>query len=324
MSISTVHSRLSLERIEAASRIIDPIFTNTPQFRAEKLEPFLGSLQLVVKVETINPIGSFKGRGTDYFVSQLKEPMPIVCASSGNFGQGLAYATRKRNYSFTVFAAENANPRKVKAMQRLGAQVQLVGKDFDAAKLTAAEYAQQTGAYFVEDGREAAVTEGMGSIAVELTRWPQPFDTVLVPLGNGALINGIGRWFKAHSPHTQIIGVSPTGSPAMERSWRSNTLVTLPQIETVADGIGIRTPVPEALEDMKGLIDDILLVDDQALIEAVRLLYFEMGLLVEPSGAAGLAAAMVFKERFADQLVATPLCGSNLSLEQQQSWLWTC
>lgn len=316
-------SRLSLAHIAEAARVIDSAFINSPQFFCESISDQLG-VQLVCKIETANPIRSFKGRGTDFLLRQLDgEAERMVCASAGNFGQGLAYAARKRGLELTVFAAENANPLKIERMQRLGAQVIQAGRDFDAAKIAALDYADREGVRFIEDGREPAIAEGAGSIAVELMRWPKLFDAVLVPLGNGALIAGIGTWFKANSPETRVIGVCAAGAPAMERSWRAGSPQTTERADTIADGIAVRVPVPEALEDLRDIVDDILLVEDKVILKAMRLLFRELGLVVEPAGAIGIAAAMIHYRLFLDKLVATPLCGGNLTEAQMREWLLT-
>jgi len=313
-------SRLSLGRIKEAAQVIDPVFTNTPQFLAESLSQRLG-LRLICKVEICNPIRSFKGRGADYFLSQLNgESRRLVCASAGNFGQGLAFAARKRGIRLTVFTSENANPLKLERMRRLGAEVRLQGVDFDAAKAAARAFALQEDSHFVEDGLEAALSEGAGTIALELCRLPEPLDAIFVPLGNGALINGIGCWMKAHSPNTKIVGVCAAGAPAMELSWRSKNMVTTDVVNTIADGIAVRVPVSQALEDMENVVDDVLLVDDAAVLRAMNLLFVELGLIVEPAGAVGVAAALCFRERFADAHIATPLCGGNVTGEQIRNW----
>jgi len=304
-----------------ASRLIDSVFLNSPQFESEPIGNELG-LRLVLKVETINPIRNFKGRGSDFLVSRLPAGSPkLVCASAGNFGQGMAYATRKRGIPLVVFAAETANRLKLDRMRELGAEVRLAGCDFDAAKQHARAFAEETGAQFIEDGREPAVSEGAGTIAVELCRWPQTFDVALIPLGNGALLAGIGHWMKAHSPSTRIIGVCATGAPAMARSLASGMPESTESIATIADGIGVRVPVPEALADLAGVVDEVLLVEDDAMIRAMQLLFRHHGLVVEPAGAAGVAAALTFRQRFQGALIATTLCGGNLTAEQIRQWL---
>jgi threonine dehydratase len=233
----------------------------------------------------------------------------------------MAFAARKRGLSLTVFAAVSANPLKVERMRALGAEVRLEGADFDAAKLAARVFAAEAGARFVEDSRDVETAEGAGTIAIELLRWPEPFDTLLVSLGNGALIAGIARWVKAHHPATQVIGVCASGAPAMERSWRSGQIAIFEQISTIADGIGVRVPVPEALDDLAGLVDDIVLVEDDAMLAAMRLAHQELGLVLEPSGTAGMAALLTYGGRFRGQLVGTILCGGNLTPEQIRQWL---
>jgi len=317
----SLHSRLSLENIEAASRAIDPVFLNSPQFESQPLGELLG-MKLVLKVETVNPIRSFKGRGADFFVSQLPAGQPrLVCASAGNFGQGMAYATRKRGLPLVVFAAENASPVKLDAMRRIGAEVRLHGEDLDEAKECARIFAEESGAYFVEDGREPSISEGAGTMAVELCRHSAAFDALLIPLGNGALLAGIGRWMKAHSPSTQIIGVCAAGAPSMALSFRQKKPLHTDSVQTIADGVAVRVPIPEALNDLANLVDDVVLAEDDALIEAMRLIFQYHGLVVEPAGAAGVAAALTFKQRFQGMTIGTPLCGGNMTPEQARCWL---
>src|SRR5215469_342266 len=192
VSEECMNSPLSLERIERSLQVIDPVFLNTPQFQSDSLSRQLG-LDVFLKVETVNPIRSFKGRGAEFLVSCLpEEPETLICASAGNFGQGMAYAARKRGFRAVVFAAERASPLKIERMRELGADVHLFGSDFDQAKLEARRYAEQTGARFVEDGRETEVAEGAGTIAVELCRITESFDALLISLGDGALVAGIG------------------------------------------------------------------------------------------------------------------------------------
>lgn len=279
-------------------------------------------LRLVLKVETINPIRCFKGRGTDFLLSNFPGgSSALVCASAGNFGQGMAYAARKRGIRLVVFAAETANPLKLRRMLELGAEVRLAGRDFDEAKEHGEAYAVETGASWIVDGREPAIAEGAGTIAVELGRWSHAFDVALIPLGNGALLGGVATWMKAKSPATRVIGVCAAGAPSMALSLKHGRPESTESMATIADGIGVRVPVPEALADLAGVVDEVLLVEDQAMIEAMQLVFRQHGLVVEPAGVAGLAAAITFRDRFRGASVVTPLCGGNLTAEQIQEWL---
>ncbi len=313
-------AELSAQTIEHAARIIDSVFLNTPQFELNPLNNLLGT-RLVLKVETLNPIRCFKGRGADYFVKQNSESSLFVCASAGNFGQGMAYACRKQSIPLTVFAAETANPLKLERMKQLGAEIRLAGTDFDAAKEAAKVYAADTGQTFLEDGRETEIAIGAGTIGLELSQYPATLDILLIPVGNGALINGIAAWFKANHPTVQVIGVVTEGAPAMDLSWRQGQMIATKRVNTIADGIAVRNPVPEALRHMATTVDDIVRVSDDAILAAMRLVHRLVGIVVEPAGAVGVAAAMAHRDRFVGQLVATPLCGSNLTEVQMTQWL---
>jgi threonine dehydratase len=311
--------RLSLQHIVAASAAIDPAFRDTPQYEAEALQAELGC-RLVVKVETLNPIRSFKARGAQLLVSQLSGSPHLVCATSGNFGQGMAYAARKRGWPITVFVGAHANPLKVGRMRGLGATVREGSDDPDELHAEAEAFAHKNGFHLVQDGREAAIAEGAGTIAVELLRWPRCFDDIVVPLGDGALLGGMSRWIKAQCPTTRVIGVCSTASPAMERSWRSSKVVSAPMETTIAGGIEVGTPFEEAVADLTGSIDDVLLVPDSSLLTAMRLAHKELGLVLEPAGAAGLAAVLDNREQFRGRLVATVLTGGNVSPSNLREW----
>ncbi len=312
--------RLSIGRVEQATRVIDSVFLDSPQFVCEPLGEELGA-RLAIKVETLNPIRSFKGRGTEFLVSEAESGVPLMCASAGNFGQAMAYSCRKRALELTVYASTNANPLKVGRMRALGARVVLHGSDFDEAKIEARRVAHERGARFVEDGLDVETLEGAGTMGLEWLRFPEPLDALLVPLGNGAMFNGVAGVMKHRSPDTRMVAVGAAGAPAMIESWRTGRLVTHDRVETVADGIGVRVPVPQALEDMNGLVDDALLVDEGSIIDAMRLLHRHAGVVTEPSGAVGVAAVMERPESFRDQLVGTIVCGGNLTVDQTREWL---
>jgi threonine dehydratase len=312
--------RLYLHRIRQAHQAIDPVFLHSPQYRNESLGDHLGN-HVVLKVETQNPIRSFKGRGCDWLVSQLPGRERLICASAGNFGQALAYACRKKAIPLTVYASLHANPLKVERMRALGAEVVLYGEDFDAAKERARAVAREEDIRFVEDSLDVETVEGAGTIGLELLRYPDPVDVLLVPVGNGALFNGVATVFRALSPATRVIAVGATGAPAMIESLRQGRLVAHPRAATIADGIAVRLPVPEALRDMQDLATEGILVEDQTILQAMKLIHRHAGLVAEPSGAVGIAAILENREAFAGQTVATIVCGGNLTDGQVAAWL---
>ncbi|MGE0801753.1 MAG: threonine/serine dehydratase [Lautropia sp.] len=315
-----VQHELSADRIRAARRLIDPVFLDTPLLADPGLDRELG-FALHLKLETENPIRSFKGRGTGLFVAtELAAGVAVVAASAGNFGQGLAYNAGRRSHSVTIFAADGANTAKIEAMRRFGAEVVIGGADFDAAKALARSHAERHGQVFVEDGASAAIAEGAGTIAAEITDAIGSVDAVLVPLGNGALATGVGCWLKAVSPATRVIAVAAERAPCMALSWRAGRVVPTATADTIGDGIAVRLPVPFALASMRSTIDDVLLVSDQDLLAAMHFAHDRIGRLIEPAGAAGLAGLLRHRADFAGRRVATVLCGANLTARQIEAW----
>jgi len=322
INTTTTSHRLSLDHIERAAAVVDPVFLNSPQFDCEPLTHALGVPSLTLKVESLNPLRSFKGRGADFFMHQNAERLAgrtLVCATAGNWGQAMAYVCRARQWPLVVYSATTANAYKVERMRALGAEVRLYSDDFDRAKEEAKRFCASSDGYFVEDGAEASIAEGAGTIAREMLA-RRNFDTLLVPLGNGALLTGMGRWTKAHAPDVRVIGVCAAGADAMAASWRKGRTVNRGVANTIADGIAVRMPVPEALADMKGTVDDVLLVSEAAIERAMRLVFQHAGLVVEPAGVVGVAAILEHPG-LRTQRLATVLCGSNLTGEQVARWL---
>lgn len=306
----------SANGILAASRAIDPVFTGSPLIEQQTANAELG-LQLFAKVETLNPIRSFKGRGTDWWMqNEAPGDHPVVSASAGNFGQGLAYAGRARGRKVVIFSATTANPSKVEAMRRLGAEVRLEGADFDAAKAAARAYAEINGCPFVEDGALRTIAEGAGTIALELTeqlsRQGVSLDAIVVPLGNGALLTGIGTWIKARAPGCKVIGVVAANAPAMKQSWETGRLVSTETADTAADGIAVRECVPYALDCMGATVDEVWEVSEEAIRRARDFSLTHYGLVVEEAGVAGLAGLIGSGGSLKGKTVATILCGGNV------------
>nr|WP_042195808.1 threonine/serine dehydratase [Kibdelosporangium sp. MJ126-NF4]CEL22232.1 Threonine dehydratase [Kibdelosporangium sp. MJ126-NF4]CTQ93014.1 Threonine dehydratase (EC 4.3.1.19) [Kibdelosporangium sp. MJ126-NF4] len=292
---------LRLDQIERLAHTIDPVFRDSPQFTAT-----VGSRPVLVKVETMNPLRCFKGRGALAFAAALDPAVRVVVASSGNFGQAMAYACGQRGIAIDVFLSENVNPVKLAAIRSHGAEVHLSGVDTDTAKKRAREYAaERSDRLLVRDGDESLIAEGAGTIGVELLRAGQ-LDTVVVQVGDGALINGIARWLKAHSPSTRVVGVCSANAPAMLHSWRAGEPVRH-RADTIAEGIAIGDPLPESVRWMRKLVDDMVLVEDSALVTAMGAALRGFGVLLEPSGAAGLAAL----DQVPGERVAVVLTGGN-------------
>jgi Threonine dehydratase len=219
----------------------------------------------------------------------------VIVASAGNFGQGVVYACRAFGVPAVVVAATTANPAKVEAMRRLGAEVRLVGEDFDGARTAAADLALETGQRLLVDGQDPWMAIGAGTIALELTDGIEREDlpalsAIYVPVGNGSLIAGIGTWIRHAAPSTRVIGVQAARAPAMTLSWRAGRAIETERADTVADGIAARVPVAEALELMLDMVDEMLLVDEEAILDATDELSAALPFSIEPAAGAGWAA----------------------------------
>jgi len=184
-------------------------------------------------------------------------------------------------------------------MRAMCADVHLAGVDFDAAKVEARRFAAAAGLRFVEDGLEAATAEGAGTIGLELSRLE--LDAVLAPLGNGTLLAGVALALRTLSPRMAIAGVQAAGAPAMTESLRTGKLVSHEHMETIADGIGVRIPIPETLADLQGMTDDLVLVEERSILAGMRSIYRLAGLVTEPSAAVGVAALLENPEPYEGQ-----------------------
>ena len=321
-------TRLCASNIDGARADIAPELLDTPQHRCAALAEHLGC-DLWLKDETVNRLGCFKGRGADAFIAelhrtsrppQLEQPV-LVCASAGNFGLALAEAGRRHGMRVEVFVSESANPYKVERIRSAGGTVRVHGRDFDEAKAAARVHAQAIGGRWVEDGAERAIAEGAGTIAAELATLG-PLDAIVVPVGNGALLAGMGAWFRERAPDTRVIAVCSTGAPVMRVCWQHGLQAArdVPFAGTIADGIAVRVPVPEAVADLDAVVDGFLEVDDDAVLEAMRMLHALAGQAVEPAAAVGLAAIARHPDAFAGRRVATVLTGGNLTAAQRDLW----
>jgi threonine dehydratase len=296
---------LSLSRIEAAVESIDAVFLNSPQFVAEGLSAELGR-EVLVKVETLNPIGSFKGRGTSLLAQTLDPARTWVCATAGNFGQGLAYAARARGAQVQVFAAAGAPLAKVERMRALGARVEISADSQSAAREYASAGADRL---LIVDGLDPAIAEGAGTIGVELGA-AGTIDTAVVQVGDGALISGVARWLKFVQPDIRVVGVCSSGAPAMARSIAAGRPLSVPSAGTIATALEITEPVPESFARVSALVDDVVLIDDEDLNTAMHVVAHHLGVLVEPAGAAGVAAVTRHGAAVGGERVAVILTGA--------------
>jgi threonine dehydratase len=288
--------------IRAALASMDPAFVAAPQYVHEGLSARLG-VPVIVKVETVNPIRSFKGRGTWVAVHALAgegrigPERAVVVASAGNFGQGVAYAARAVGAAAVVFTSRNANRAKVARMRGLGATVIESGEDFDDARSASEGHAAEHGVELLVDGDDVRISTGAATLAVELT---DAIDTgrlpalaiASVPVGNGALINGVGSWLRHTAPGCRIVGIQAEAADAMTRSFTAGRPIDTASAATYADGIASRIAIPRAVELMAGRVDEMHTVSEAALHEAQAELTEALGITVEGAAAASWAGLL--------------------------------
>ena len=317
-------TRLDSARIRAARRVIDPVFLDTPLYRCEALEPGLGCA-VSIKLETANPVRSFKARGTELVASLLagSGSRAVVCASAGNLGQALAWSGRGRGLDVTVVASRFATAAKLDRIRALDARLELVDGDHEMARERAAAIAGYDGIRLLEDSLDIETCEGAATIGLELVDTGSSFDAVLVALGGGALATGVGHVMRARAPEVEVICVQPLGAPAMTYSWHQRCVVTTDSTDTIADGVAGRRPIPAVLDDLLLVADDAVLVQEASIIAGMRMLLEHAGLVVEPSAALGLAAILEDPGRFAGRHVVTIVCGSNVDRDSYYRWVST-
>lgn len=308
-----------LDGVRRARRELPSAIRDTPLVHRRELDAAVGA-EVWMKNECLGPVRSFKARGSEVLFTHRSPAGPVVCASAGNFGQGIAWSAAARGVRCVVFAPEAASPLKVRRMRQLGAEVRLAGRDLDEAKEAARRDAESSGWTFLEDGREEEMFVGAATMGAELEvqldgeleAGAGGVDALLCPVGNGALFGGLGGWFALRGLAAERVGVVAAAAPSMELSFRAGECVSTATAQTVADGIAVRAPVARGVARVNAFAADLVTVSEASLAAAVRLLVETLGLVVEPAGAAAVAALLEHPDRWRGRRVALPLCGSNL------------
>ena len=315
-------TRLDTAGVQAARGLINPIFLDTPLYRCEALEASLGC-KVSIKLETANPVRSFKARGAEVVASLLadKGSRALVCASAGNLGQALAWSGRVRGLHVTVVTSRFAPAAKLDRIRALDAKLELVDGDIEMARERATHIARREGVRLVEDSLDIETCEGAATIGLELAEATTSFDAALIALGGGALATGVGHVMKAMAPKVEVICIQPHGAPAMTYSWRERRVITTDSADTIADGVAGRHPIPAVLDDLLVVADDAVLVHEASIIAGMKMLLNHAGLIVEPSAALGIAAILEDRGRFAGRHVVTIVCGSNVDPDAYHRWI---
>ena len=298
----------------AARQRIAPYLRRTPLYRWPLLCESVGT-EVWVKHENHQPVGAFKVRGGVNLVSQLDEderPRGVIAASTGNHGQSVAYAARLFGVRAVVCVPEGANPVKLASMRALGAGLVVQGRDFDDAREHCEALARERGHRYIHSGNEPLLIAGVATETLEILEEQPETEVVIVPIGGGSGAAGACIAAKSVNPSIEVIGVQSEAAPAAYRSWQARRLVE-DRMETRAEGLATRTAFELPQRILREQLDDFVLVGEDEIEQAVVLMIEATRNLVEPAGAAPLAAALRLRDRLAGRRVALVLSGGNIS-----------
>lgn len=318
--------------ISAAARRIAPHVRRTELFVSAAMSERAGTT-IAIKAEHEQRSGSFKLRGAMNVVHQLDEAQlepGIVTASSGNHGIATATAAATRSTPCTIFLPEGASPSKIAAIQRLGANIVTVDStDSGDAETAARSHAAARGLLYVSPYNDIDVIAGQGTIGAEILADAHAaglatIDAVVVAVGGGGLISGVATWFKAHSPHTKVIGASPTNDQAMRTSIAQGRIVTPPSSLTFSDGTAGGIESDAITFDLcRQLVDDWPEVSEHDIARAVADMIDDHHVVVEGAAGVALAAASDYASTHPDHTVVAVSCGANVSAATLRSMLTT-
>jgi len=257
--------------------------------------PVIPDSRLILKLDCLQPTGSFKVRGAmNAMLSLSTEQVTrgLITASGGNHGLAVAYAARMGDTRAIVYLPTSAPPAKAEKLRAWGAEVVVEGAVFDEAAVAATARAEAEGMTFLHPFSAPAVVAGQGTMGLEIVEQIPDVDTVLVAIGGGGLIAGVATAIKALRPGVRVVGIEPEGAPTHHASRAAGKMVMLDAITTAAGTLAPRRTEALNFDLVSAHVDDLVLVSDQAMVEAARWLWFECGLAAELSGAAAVAALM--------------------------------
>jgi threonine dehydratase len=312
----------TFDDVLAARERIAPHLRPTPLFRWPALCDLVGA-DVWVKHENHQPVGAFKVRGGVNLVSQLTEDerrRGLIAASTGNHGQSVAFAGKLFGVRAIICVPQGANPLKVSAMEALGAEIVTKGRDFDEAREHCEALAEEHGYRYVHSGDEPHLIAGVATETLEILEEQPETDVVIVPIGGGSGAAGACIAAQGMDGSTTVIGVQSDAAPAAYHAWKNRNLEA-DEMHTVAEGLATRVPFELPQRIMWDLLEEFELVGEEEIRRATRLMIEGTRNLVEPAGAAPLAAALQLREKLAGQRIALVCSGGNISIEQLRAVL---
>jgi threonine dehydratase len=305
--------------ILAARELVGRHLPPTPLVRLEKISEMLGC-DYYAKCENLQPVGAFKVRGGVNLVGTAPAEdlrAGLISASTGNHGQSIAYAGRIFGASVIIYApAENVNQAKMQAMRDLGAEVRLYGRDFDETRLEAERVAQAEGCRFVHSANEPKLIAGVGTMGLEIFGELPDVEMIIAPAGGGSCASGNAIVASHLNPKVKVIAAQSSAAPAVWNAFQNRTLDPCPTMETEHEGLATRVPFELPNKIMWELLADFVLVSDDEINEAIRLLARLGKQVAEGAGATSLAAAINLRDQLRGKKVVGILTGGNIGLER--------
>ena len=307
--------QLSLEKFQEASQVVSQITHETNLVYSEYYSVLSGN-EIYFKPENLQYTGSYKLRGAYYKISTLTEEEKargLITASAGNHAQGVAYAARAFGAPATIVMPVTTPLIKVNRTKKYGANVILHGDVYDDAYEYARQLSEEQGLTFVHPFNDLAVATGQGTIALEILRELPDADYILVPMGGGGLSTGVAAAAKMLNPDIIVVGVEPAGANCIQQSLRQGKVVTLPHVNTIADGTAVKTPGDKLLPLISQYVDEIITVEDSELVVACLEMMENHKLVVENSGLLSVAALRHLKRVKGNKIVSV-LSGGNMDV----------
>lgn len=313
--------RPSINKTLSSIDIIRSYLSETPLELEKGISTLIGT-DIYLKHEYKSPVNSFKARGALTLLHRLANSgkvTKVITASTGNHGSAMAYACKKFGMPITVVVPIGTDKSKVELIRMFGADLQILGNDLDESKEIIRKMDLPDSVLFIEDGAVLDIVAGTSTIGYEITRQlEEDLDILFVPIGNGSLIGGIGSVLKRLSPSTRIIGVQSELAPCMSHSFQKKIAVNTKSCNTFAGGIAVRIAISEAVDLMLEVVDDVILVSDEELKEAMAIFLNLVDVLVEGAGAAALAGAIKMKKKLKNKSVCLIVSGSNVDKDLKQ------
>lgn len=304
---------ISMDMLHDAQQVLAPVISRTPVVSTKGIVP---GCDFYLKADCLQKTGAFKLRGAYYKIATLSDEEKargVIACSAGNHAQGVAYAARDMGIRATICIPEGAPISKIEATRSYGANVVLVPGVYDDAYAEAVRLRDEQGLTFIHPFNDYRIMAGQGTLGLEILEQLPDVDAIFVPIGGG-LIGGLAYAVKHLKPACRVIGVQAAGAPSMAESLKKGEIITLSSVDTIADGIKVKTPGDLTFDMCRQYVDEVVTVTESEIASAILTVLEKQKLVAEGAGAVGIAAAMYHKASIEGQTVCALLSGGNVDV----------